>query len=319
MQNLPTPSLLTEELRTRRNALLKRLSECVQESRRVQDEVLPAIMQECDKHFRALEIELQKASLNAAELARREELFRTKLERGEKLTPQMIAVVNAIVEREFARMRRRLSEAFSMTNEERETAAKARNKAASVNEQEIAKMYRAIVKKLHPDKQNPHANTPQATSEDPSSLFAQFWQTTQNAYEHKNQGDLQTIYDLVCAGSEEEFSEINVDGTVQQQEYLKAEIMRLEARLRVEERKLRDLTASEPYTLQDLLKSQTWCASEQKRLRNDIQEKQREAERSRAFLASLHADMPLPAPSSEKQEERAFHNDFMENTYFSSR
>lgn len=291
----------------------------MQEIRRVQDEALPAIMQECDKHFRTLEIELQKASLNAAELTRREELFRTKLERGEKLTPQMIAVVNAIVEKEFARMRRRFQEAFGMTNEERETAAKARNHAASVNEQEITKMYRAIVKKLHPDKQTAHTHTPQTSFREASRLFEQFWHTTQNAYEHKNQRDLQTIYDLVCAGSESEFSEANVDGTFQHQEYLKAEIIRLEARLRVEERKLRDITTSEPYTLQDLLKSPTWCASEQQRLRNDIHEKQREAERSRAFLASLHADMPLPAPSPEKQHEQAFHNDFMENTYFSSR
>ncbi len=319
MQNLPTPSLLTEELRVRQTALLKRLSECVQEIRRVQDDVLPAIMQECDKHFRTLEIELQKVSLNAAELARREELFRTKLERGEKLTPQMITVVNAIVEKEFARMRRRFNEAFRMTSEERETAVKAHNHAALVNEQELAKMYRAIVKKLHPDKHTAEANTPHALPEEPSSLFAQFWHSTQNAYEHKNQRDLQTIYDLVCAGGEQEFSETNLNGTLQHQEYLKAEITRLEARLRVEERKLRDLTTTEPYTLHDLLKSQTWCASEQERLKNDIHEKQREAERSRAFLASLHADMPLPEPSPEKQHEQAFHNDFMENTYFSSR
>jgi hypothetical protein len=319
---------LVAELRERRTALVERLGEIVREVHHVKETVLPPLFAEYDKHFRALEIELQQATLTASELVRREELFRLKLERGEVLSAKMIEVVNTIVDREFARVRKRFREAFEQTGEEREKEATTRNTAQNMaeSETELVKLYRAIVKKLHPDANTPltnadvspekRVNTPlQATV----SPVDQFWHSAQEAYKRKNLRDLQAVYDLVCLKEERE----NFTSGASAEEHLRLEISRLEGRLRVEERKLRDLTTSEPYTLREFLKSPTWRESECKKLSVQITEKQRESERSRVFLASIHAEAGFEwhdhAKTASEQEAETFKNDFMENTYFNFR
>jgi hypothetical protein len=104
---------------------------------------------------------------------------------------------------------------------------------------------------------------------------------------------------------------------------LEREITRLEGRLRVEDRKLRDLTTSEPYTLQDVMKSQTWRETEQKKLKAQIQEQKSSAKRSQEFLVSIHASIgmewhEIPKTDDAVNDEK-FQNDFMENTYFNFR
>jgi hypothetical protein len=114
------PHPVVAELRKRRTHLVERLGERMREVHRIKETVLPPLFAEYDKHFRTLEIELQQVTLAASELGRREELFRLKLERGEVLSAKMIEVVNTIVDREFARVRKRFYEAFEQTPEERE-------------------------------------------------------------------------------------------------------------------------------------------------------------------------------------------------------
>jgi hypothetical protein len=137
------------ELRARRAACATRLAEILTEMQHIKNQVLPRLLDDYDTHFRTLEITLQKATLHAAELGRREELFRLKLERGEQLTERMIEVVNTIVDREFARVKKRIRETFDMTAQEREREAT--DRAERHNTGDFAKLYRAIVKKLHPD------------------------------------------------------------------------------------------------------------------------------------------------------------------------
>lgn len=311
-------SPLTNELKERQNILLKRLREVMQEIHHIQETILPELYREYDKHFRALEIEVQRTTLIASELGRREELFRTKLLRGEVLSAQMIELVNTIVDKEFARMRKRFRESFEMDKTEREQAATRRNEA--YNESEFAQLYREIVKKLHPDTNLPSTHSTTETAfEQESNLFERFWHSAQDAYQRKSTRDLQVIYDLVVAGSNTSTTSIKIE-TIPE---LQREVTRLEGRLRVEERKLRDLTTGEPYSLQELMKSPTWCAAEQEKLRKEIGEQQRNAERSRIFLASIHADLGIEwkdiPQSRSQQENEAFHNDFMESTYFSGR
>jgi hypothetical protein len=154
---------------------------------------------------------------------------------------------------------------------------------------------------------------------DKSQLFEQFWHSAQDAYQRKDMRDLQTIYDVIFAKEEQE----GTSTMFPTEEALQREITRLEGRLRVEERKLRDLTTSEPYTLRDLMKSQTWCNSECQKLTEKIREKQLEAKRSDEFLRTIHANIGLDwqsmTKSKEQQKDDEFRNDFMENTYFNFR
>jgi len=55
-----------------------------------------------DRHFKHLEIDIQKKALLHSELQRRAELLMIKHQRGEKLTPELIALIHKVVDKEFA-------------------------------------------------------------------------------------------------------------------------------------------------------------------------------------------------------------------------
>jgi hypothetical protein len=103
------------------------------------------------------------------------------------------------------------------------------------------------------------------------------------------------------------------------EEYLTKEIERLERQLRSEERRLRDIVQNPPYTLREMMQSQTWLDAERIKLEADIADKERDALRSQQFLASIHAEWKGVPKSTDAEEQDAFTNDFMENTYFSVR
>lgn len=296
------------ELRERRKNVLRRLTEVVAEFQHLKDHILPDLVNEYDRHFRTLEIALQKKTLETAELTRREELFYIKLSRGEKLTPKMIEVVNAIVDREFERVKKRLRETLDMTNEEREREASKRMEKH--NDSEFASLYRSIVKKLHPD-----------TAE--GTPFEQYWQPAQNAYHTRNMRELQAIHDVVCLAEEEDnFASTLFANVSSAEEYLEEEIARLESRLRNEERRLRDIVNNPPYTLRELMKSPTWVEHECHDIETKIAAKDRDGKRAQAFLASINADSTAWDNADKPQEIKAqeeFANDFMHNTYFNNR
>ncbi len=309
------------ELREERRTLLQRLTDIVREIHDLKERVLPALLTEYDKHFREFEITLQEKMLLTAEMVRREELFRLKLGRGEKLTEEMIRAVNTVVDKEFERMKKRFQEAFSMSAEEREKAASERSQKH--NDSDFTKLYRSIVKKLHPDASvreeggQTDANSRESdASQAATTPFEQFWQSAQEAYNNRNLRELQAIYDLVVLAEERE----DYTTVASAEEHLQQEIMRLQSRLRNEERRLREIVNNPPYTLRDLMKSPTWLEQERSSFRKNIAEKERDFERSKAFLASINAlDSNLASTPSSFAEQEAFTNDFMANTYFNNR
>lgn len=320
---------LLAELRARRKQLSERLLDIVEQARHIKEDINPPIIAEYDRLFRALEITLQRKALEAAEIGRREELFRLKLERGEKLTETMIERVHGIVDREFARVNKRLREAFDMDAHERERSARKRAQKAE-SEGEVARMYRSIVKKLHPDLHTTEAiqQTTQPTvpnnitssnttpSNEATAEFDRHWQAAQDAYKQRNTQQLRSIYELVCLTEEQQ----NFTDVPSAEEYLRAEIARLARRVHSEETKLKNLTSAEPYTLKDLIHTAVWQAEERTRLETDIAAKERDIARSQAFLASIYANDWRATPASqEHQRSELFNDDFMENTYFHNR
>jgi hypothetical protein len=312
---------LIAELRARRKQLSERLLWLVEEAQRIKESVNPPIVAEYDRLFRELEIVLQRKALEAAEIGRREELLRLKLERGEKLSPKMIALVHGMVDREFARVRRRIDEAFNMDKQGRERAARKRARQAE-SDSEVARMYRSIVKKLHPDVQYPNTLLPDNASQhssapqDKRTDFEKHWQAAQEAYHHRNTQKLRSIYELVCLTEEQQdFTDVP-----SAEEYLRAEIARLTRRVHSEETKLKNLTNAEPYTLRDCIGDAAWQDQERVRLEQEIAVKERDIERSKAFLASIHAeDWQAIRASDVHQHSEIFNDDFMENTYFGHR
>ncbi len=309
---------LIAELRQRRKQLSEQLLVVTEEARHIRDTINPSILDMYDKHFRAAEIALQRKTLEAAEVGRREELFRIKLERGEKLTERMIEVVNTMVDREFARIHKRLREVFDMKKNEQEKSAHKRIKQAE-EEGEVARMYREVVKKLHPDVASA-SDSSSSTVQDlgsrnqaPNADFEKFWQNAQEAYKTKNDRQMRSIYEIVCLTEEkDDFTDI-----LSAEEYLRGEISRLARRVHSEETKLKNMKTSEPYTLRDNIKNGQWREQETNRLAENLTQKERDIARSKAFLESISAGQWSQQEKSTKAQ--FFNDDFMENTYFSAR
>ncbi len=313
--SVPVTHPLLVELREQRKRLSARLLETVEEARHIKEHVNPAVLALYEQYFRHLEIALQRKTLESAELTRREELFRLKLERGEKLSAKMIEVVNTMVDREFARVRKRLREAFDMSGQEREREAKRRIRNAE-SEGEVARMYREVVKRLHPDVAHHIAAEQPPEAQQHGSDFDKFWHKAQEAYKTRNTSQLRTIYELLCLTEErQDFRDME-----SAEVYLRNEISRLARRLQSEEDKLRNVKTSEPYTLKDCIQQQQWRDEETKRLEQELAAKERDIERAKTFLQSINADSWQNTPASKDHEDgRLFNDDFLENTYFSNR
>ncbi|MCS6807565.1 MAG: hypothetical protein RML40_02630 [Bacteroidota bacterium] len=314
------PTILN--LRERRHQLIQRISDVVYEIYHLKTHILPEILEEYDRHFRDLEITLQVKTLAALDMVRREELFRLKLSRGEHLNEAMITSVHQIVDKEFERARSRLYEistAINTDSKRRLDNYSEHNEHSNHSTNALTYLYRSIVKKIHPDTRPYHmpndwsSQTISSTSKVAPLSLDQLWQLAQDAYRNCNLRELQAIYDVVCCT---DMHQDSPSYTPNEQE-LAQEIIQLESRLHIQERRLHDITHTPPYTLRELMKSSTWIAKERATLQERIREKERDYERAKAFLLSIHA-MRSDEPRLRNHSEE-WSSDFIANTYFNNR
>ncbi|MBK7034448.1 MAG: hypothetical protein IPH49_14570 [Ignavibacteria bacterium] len=137
-----------EEIRSQYQTVRSDLRAAVEEWHRLSNEVRPRLNATYQHYFGELERELQFKALEGAELFRRVELLSIKIARGERLTPEIIDLVNQVVDKEYAKFNRRLREAFDMDVQQRERAAQQR--VDIHDDEELVMMYRTLVKNSTP-------------------------------------------------------------------------------------------------------------------------------------------------------------------------
>lgn len=291
------------ELEARRLQLRAELAAALDEWYELQHKVIPELRAEYERHFRDLEVGIQSEALRCADLARREELFRTKLERGEKISEHTARLVHEMVDREFAKLRERLQ---NLAEKDRRKRERRRRRLAKQELQELPGIYREIVKKLHPD------------ATDNSADFSKYWQRAQQAYQTRNLARLKSIYDIVCGGGKVK-DEMPAD-----LDLLREEVNALQRRVDYEARKNAKLKTEEPLAWRDDLYRDEWIDEHKKSLQAEIDAKTAEAERRHQFLQSILGDdwearWKEYCKTPEAQERRAFDEDFMEHSYFGGR
>lgn len=111
----------------------------------------------------------------------------------------------------------------------------------------ISKLYRKIVKKLHPD-----------TCEN-LELNKKYWNHVQNAYKQKNDRHLEIIYDT-----------ISTDPNSLERDQLVNEIRKLERYIRDEKENLHKLKNQEPYIYEKKLKDRIWVNQRKRSLENKL-------------------------------------------------
>lgn len=277
------------------------LRELVETSHRMTTVDRPRLTSLYDAAFGDIEGERQALAIRAAELARRVELLSVKVARGETLTPETIDLVNKVVDKEFARFRQRLREAFEMTDEQREAAA--REKVRTAEDDDLVNMYRTLAKNLHPD----------AVGDSEEKRAA--WHTVQEAYQNRDTNRLRTLLTVLGADEIDEASTSLWD-----LERWHQEERHLEAKVRMEKRKLDRLKAEEPFCIAAELEDQRWIKRHRQELETELAQRTKEiAEHMEHYGELTNGRVPPGTSVTDSKEEQDFQQDFMTNTYFSGR
>jgi hypothetical protein len=294
------------------------LAGLLSEWQEIRDEINPEILRKYNDLFREEEIALQTNTLKNLELGRREELFRTKIERGERLTKQTILLMNTMVDKEFARMRRRMDESLNMTLKERNQVRMQR--LQKEEEQELPRLFRTIVKKLHPDAQEGEKGKALSPEQ------AQFWQTAQEAYKAKNVQRLRSIHELVRVRTANE----DVLATMTKDQ-LETEVNNLRERVSVEEKRLKSIKKKEPFCWKECIDDEQWIHDKRDELAVELERLSKEITLHQEFLDSLVGETWQDFVHKLEEEQKALDNaptgdnslpfidEFIESTYFNFR
>lgn len=296
-------SPINDELRGRVKELRTKIRMVLDEWYTLQNIDRPRLLAEYDRHYRDIEIEIQRKTLESSEIGRRVELLTIKRDRGEKLTPEIISLANSFVDKEFAQFHKRINEAYSMTEEQRIQSAI--NENNTEKDGELPKLYRAIVKKLHPDV---------STENDD---FSKFWHTAQEAFTNKNLQKMQSLYTLICLDEDENTRKRS--DLLSEEDGLQADIKELEIRLERETRKLNRLKNEEPFTLENKLHNSEWLKQHFLKLENELYKKNAEIKQFKLLMELLTGEEWQQTHTDKISDEQNFEQEFTNSTYFSGR
>lgn len=193
-----------------------------------------------------LEYKLYELSLKYQRLKRKKELIQAKLYRKDRIS---LADIEELLEKEFEEYKRKLRERLKEVDD-----ALKRSEGKFLSDEEtktLKEMYRAVVKKLHPDL-NPHA------SKEEMDLFMK----AVNAYKLGDIETMKLIFEVTGEAGEGDFPKTIIE--------LAEEISRLEALIMKVELDMEGIKHSFPYNLKVYLDDDKLKRERQAQLRKDI-------------------------------------------------
>ncbi len=293
IEESPALNKLRADLEETREVLLRLLNDRFV----LKNIVAPRLMFVYETIFGDLEIELINKNREASKLERRLELISIKLKRGEKLTKKTFEFIDEIVERESVRN----GESF----ESRKTKFSSRVKngvqsGRNLSRKDIPKLYRGLVKKLHPDAVGTE-----------TEQFQKYWESVQDAYRSKNARRLKLFYQTLCG---EDYKPV-ADESDDLQEKIKREIRELRINIAAEKRRIERMKRTEPFTIENKISDKFWIARRKRILREKLFQADRQIRRHRRTLSSLAS-----FNSCDFRGERAgFEESFFEASYAGGR
>jgi hypothetical protein len=267
-------------------------------------QVKPLLLKNYDDNFRLLEIEIQRKALESSELQRRAELLMMKHQRGEKLTPEIIALVHKIVDKEYLSIKSRLNDAFDRIQKKQAYVSSLQEPQ---NFQELMQKYRELAKLLHPD-----TNKNQL-------LVDKYWHMLQQGFTDRNITSIRALYSLLIDKMKPDISfEMSI---LDQQK----ELDRLLHIKSIEEKKLQELKKQIPFIYELGLQDDQWISNHRKSLELQIHKYQEDIQKAQQLIkiatgiAYKYSDIPEKLDEFEDKKSIDYQDDFMENTYFSGR
>ena len=267
-------------------------------------QVKPLLLKDYDDNFRLLEIEIQRKALESSELQRRAELLMMKHQRGEKLTPEIIALVHKIVDKEYLSLKSRLNDAFDRIQKKQAYSSSLQEPQ---NSQELMQKYRELAKLLHPD-----TNKNQL-------MVDKYWHMLQQGFTDRNITSIRALYSLLIDKMKPDTSfEMSI---LDQQK----ELDRLIHIKSIEEKKLQELKKQIPFIYELGLQDELWISNHRKSLELQIHKYQEDIQKAQQLIkiatgiAYKYSDIPEKLDEFEDKKSIDYQDDFLENTYFSGR
>ncbi len=267
-------------------------------------QVKPLLLKDYDDNFRLLEIEIQRKALESSELQRRAELLMMKHQRGEKLTPEIIALVHKIVDKEYLSLKSRLNDAFDRIQKKQAYSSSLQEPQ---NSQELMQKYRELAKLLHPDTNKNHL------------MVDKYWHMLQQGFTDRNITSIRALYSLLIDKMKPDTSfEMSI---LDQQK----ELERLIHIKSIEEKKLQELKKQIPFIYELGLQDEQWISNHRKSLELQIHKYQEDIQKAQQLIkiatgiAYKYSDIPEKLDEFEDKNSTDFQDDFLENTYFSGR
>lgn len=234
-----------DELKQHINHHREELLSIMQDFHYTQNVLEPELNFQYETHFGKLETALEKKKEEEEILRKKYDLINKKQNKGEEITTKTIKHVEQIVLSELE-LKKRLR--INRINEERKRILN------SQQEEKLPKLYRDLVKLLHPDMNNE------------SDLFHKFWYNVQDAYKSKDIHRLQLFYETLCAEKRRKYYE----DQIKEELALRNELRQLKMNIGVEKRRLERLKKNEPFSLSQKLKDSNWIKIRQNRIRQTI-------------------------------------------------
>jgi hypothetical protein len=295
---------LIEELKRRLADCRSGLLDLLEIWHTMQFEVQPRLMFVYESIFGDLEVEIQRKQKIAQELERRVELLSIKLQRGETLTKRTIDFVNKIVDREFDPPKKNGKDAkISSKQYNHSKNISRRHDTMSFKKKqeliEVPKIYREIVKKLHPDVNGE------------TETFKKYWDNIQAAYKTRNLQRLKLFKKTLCS---DDINEIEVKA---EERTIRKEVIDLELNINVEQRKIDRLKSQEPFSFENKLNDNIWIERRKRQLQDRIFHIE--------MQIKLHSRMLKSITGNEfesimtRLREKGFGEEFLESTYFNQR
>jgi hypothetical protein len=267
-------------------------------------QVKPLLLKDYDDNFRLLEIEIQRKALESSELQRRAELLMMKHQRGEKLTPEIIALVHKIVDKEYLSLKSRLNDAFDRIQKKQAYSSSLQEPQ---NSQELMQKYRELAKLLHPDTNKNHL------------MVDKYWHMLQQGFTDRNITSIRALYSLLIDKMKPDTSfEMSI---LDQQK----ELDRLIHIKSIEEKKLQELKKQIPFIYELGLQDEQWISNHRKSLELQIHKYQEDIQKAQQLIkiatgiAYKYSDIPEKLDEFEDKNSTDYQDDFLENTYFSGR
>ncbi|GEM_PF-5553026 len=288
LENTKIVQTLREKLVQKREELLDILAE----KDKLDKTIKPKVLYEYEMIFGALESELQEKN-RIAQIYEQELLkLMSKAKRGEGISNSLLYETKKTIEYNIINKQ---SKAKSEINKE---DGKFLLINGSINKDEakaMKLMFRKLVKYIHPD-----ANKGQ-------NYFIKHWDSVLDAYKMKDFGRIIAYYNLICIEDDENPSN-HINSVT-----LEDSIMKIQRRIDFERRKLQRILMSEPYSLKEKLSDENWKAERSQSLKLKIRECEKSLDVSMRLFDSLKQDAEI---TSQDDEDSAFQEEFVENTYF---